>query len=100
VHHVERENTSDVGCNGFWTDISYDDRSLSGSFCHRMRRVPHGPVQKARSSGFGEELSFPTGVKPSRTGCSPKENGPVYPTSNVPVACEIPPNHQPWIVMM
>jgi hypothetical protein len=32
---VERENTSDVGCNGFWTDISYERPDhLSGSFCH------------------------------------------------------------------
>ena len=32
---VERENTSDVGCNGFGTDISYERPDhLSGSFCH------------------------------------------------------------------
>src|ERR1700688_945782 len=53
-----------------------------------------GPAQKARSRWFGEELSYPAGVKPSRNRMlAAKENGPVYPTSNVPPsACEIPPD--------
>jgi hypothetical protein len=46
---VERENTSDIGCNGFGTDISYERPDhLSGSLYHS-----HGDGVPQRSSTEG-----------------------------------------------